>query len=405
MDYKEIILNTLLNKYEKSKSYLNDINRRIIIKADKIKEYNIENYDDRNLFHNIVEELKKRHLIDFCWVKHEEGYLLSEIWLDKRNIELAYEEIGRKNPKQDYKDILKYLEDIEFKNQWIKNFCEDMKKYMLKNQKENSLLPKDRAREILIALKETDSRENINNILKRSFSIKCYNNSKFFERNIENILIRIIKKYYNWDNFSDELNDAEILAQVGIVRYPEIIEFCGNMSFKINGEKIHYNKQTKGSYINDYTIQKMENIEIIGVRKIIFIENKANYIDYIEHQKEDEFVIFHGGFYSPIKGKFFEKIYKVSKNKNIEYYHWSDIDIGGFKIYIRLKDNIISTLKPYKMDKEALMENKKYAQTFDVKYRKMLEKLGQEEKYSVFKETIDYMLENSIKLEQESMIK
>ena len=47
MKYKQIILSALLDKYEKSKSYLNDVNRRIIIKADNIKQYNVENYDDK----------------------------------------------------------------------------------------------------------------------------------------------------------------------------------------------------------------------------------------------------------------------------------------------------------------------------------------------------------------------
>lgn len=402
MDYKEIILNTLLTKYEKSKSYLNDVNRRIIIKVNKKICYNTEKYDDKILFHNIVKDLERKHLIDFSWIKYEEENLLNEIWLNKENIEKAYQEIGRKNPKQDYKVILKYFKNTEFKEQWIKNFCIDMEKYMLEKQKENTLLPKEKAEKILIALKEIDNRKNINNILKRSFSMKCYKDSKYFERNIESNLIRIMKKYYNWDNFEEELNDAEILEQVGIVKYPEAVELCGNLRYEIKGEKLTLSSQTKGSYINAYTIENMENIELKGINKIIFIENKANYIDYIEHKKENELVIYHGGFYSPIKGKFFEKINNVAKD--IKKYHWSDIDIGGFKIYTRLRDNIIPDLQPYKMNKQDLMENKKYAQTIDAKYKKMLEKLKQEEKYSIFYDTIDYMLENNIKLEQESMI-
>ena len=151
-------------------------------------------------------------------------------------------------------------------------------------------------------LKEIDNRKNINNILKRSFSMKCYKDSKYFERNIESNLIRIMKKYYNWDNFEEELNDAEILEQVGIVKYPEVVELCGNLSYEIKGEKLTLSSQTKGSYINAYTIENMKNIELKRINKIIFIENKANYIDYIEHKKENELVIYHGGFYSPIKG-------------------------------------------------------------------------------------------------------
>ena len=412
MNYKQIILNALLDKYEKSKSYLCDVNRRIIIKADNLKQYNVENYDDKLVFHNSVKELNRKNLIDFSWQKYEEDNILNEIWLIKENVDKSYNEIDRNNPKQAYQEVLIYLEKSKFRMQWIIHFCDEMKKYMIKNQKENVLLPRNKAKEVLVALQEIDNmqiNENEKNILKRTFSMKCYHDSKFFEKNIESILIKIIKKYYinvDSENILEEISDNDVLAQIGIVKYPEVIEFCGNMSCEINGEKHVFSSITKGSYINEYAIQNISNIHLINVSKIIFIENKSNYIDYIENKKEDEFVIYHGGFYSPIKGKFFEKIYKGSKEAETKptYYHWSDIDIGGFKIYTRLRDSIIPEVLPYRMDKNTLIENKVYWKLFDNKYSELLEKLKQEEKYSIFFEVIDFMLENSVRLEQESMI-
>ena len=56
------------------------------------------------------------------------------------------------------------------------------------------------------------------------------------------------------------------------------------------------------------------------------------------------------------------------------------------------------------MDKSTLVENKIYWNSFDNKYRELLKKIKQEERYSVFFEVIDFMLENNIRLEQESMI-
>ena len=56
------------------------------------------------------------------------------------------------------------------------------------------------------------------------------------------------------------------------------------------------------------------------------------------------------------------------------------------------------------MDKNTLIENKIYWNSFDDKYRELLKKLKQENKYSIFFEVIDYMLENNIRLEQESII-
>ena len=62
----------MLDKYESSKSVINQSNRRIILKIEEIKEYDIENYESKKLFHDIVFELKKDKLIDYSWKEHEE---------------------------------------------------------------------------------------------------------------------------------------------------------------------------------------------------------------------------------------------------------------------------------------------------------------------------------------------
>lgn len=71
MNYKNIILNKLLDKYETSKSVATESNRRIILKVKELKEYNIEDYENKKIFHDIVFELKKQELIDYSWKEHE----------------------------------------------------------------------------------------------------------------------------------------------------------------------------------------------------------------------------------------------------------------------------------------------------------------------------------------------
>lgn len=71
MDYKKIILNRLLDKYEASKSSFTESNRRIILKVKDVKEYDIENYESKKIFHDVVNELKKDNIIDYSWKLHE----------------------------------------------------------------------------------------------------------------------------------------------------------------------------------------------------------------------------------------------------------------------------------------------------------------------------------------------
>lgn len=409
MEYRQIILNRLLDKYEKSKSYYKDTNRRIILNVQNIKEYNIEDYDKKMLFHDILKDLKIKGLVDFCYLKYEEGNILDKIWLEKDNIDRAYLEINRENPKSNYIIIIKELENIEFINKWLREFSIDVIEYMNKNQRENKLLPFEKLSDILKALKEIDNMQNnkkANSILKRIFSKKCYNDSKFFERYIEKYILKIVRQYYLKDNDVLILSDDDILREVGIEKYPEIIEFCGNLVCRIKEKAINFSDVTKGSYLNTNTILNISQIELIGIDKIIWIENKANYVDYIQSKRENEFVIYHGGFYSPVKGEFFRKIYNASINNSneIKYFHWSDIDVGGFEIFVRLKENIVKQLEPLNMSKEILLENKECWNIFDEKYKNKLLTLRENKNYSMFYDVIDVMSKYNCKLEQEALI-
>lgn len=410
MKAKEIILNQLLDKYERSKAYVQNTNRRILIKLENVKEYDIEDYSIKTIWNDTVKELKTKKLIDFNWVKFNEGNILEEVWLIKESADMAYEEINRINPKKSYTIVLKQLEKVDFTQKWLRDFSNDLQKYMKENQKENKLLPMDKSSKIIKALKEIDmslEKKNINQTLKRLFSISCFSDSKYFERNIEKEVVRILRKYYLEEAAKlSKLSDDEVLAEVGIIKYPEVIEFCGELRCTISNKKVSFCNETLGSYINGNAILKMEDIELPGIERIIWIENKTNYIDYIVNKPENELVIYHGGFYSPIKGKFFEKIYLASKNKEnkIKYYHWSDIDIGGFMIFTRLK-NTIKELQPMRMNAETLLENKENWNYFDEKYREQLEKIRKDNKYYIFFNVIDEMLKYNVKLEQEAIIK
>lgn len=46
-------------------------NRRIILKMKNLTGYNIENYDRKQIIHDVIFELKKEGIIDFSWQKYE----------------------------------------------------------------------------------------------------------------------------------------------------------------------------------------------------------------------------------------------------------------------------------------------------------------------------------------------
>lgn len=327
------------------------------------------------------------------------GNLIEAIWLNKDNVQNAYARVGRLDIKLIISNLINMLENISFTQGWLVDYKNDAIKYMEEKHKINSLFPNEFAQDILKVLKQIDSKEEN---LKRVLSIKCFGDSKYFEKNIEHILIRIIKKYLLKNENLEEYNDDDILREAGISKYPEILEFCGDLEYYINNQKIEYKKETMGSYINSFNVEQMSQLKIFNANKIIFIENKANYVDYIQNKKKDnEFVVYHGGMYSPIKGEFFKKLYDAEKSA--EFYHWSDIDIGGFRIFVKLK-NIIPNLQEYKMNVKEFYEKRQFWKKMNPDYCKRLKSLKTDSRYIMFYDVIDAMIENNSKLEQEAFL-
>ena len=99
MEYKKLVLDRLLDRYEKSKSFKDENSRRrILLKmtTGDMPEYDIEKPWVRETFNSIIEDLAAKDLIHFEWAKYEEGNIIEKVWLNVSKVEDCYNEIGRK---------------------------------------------------------------------------------------------------------------------------------------------------------------------------------------------------------------------------------------------------------------------------------------------------------------------
>lgn len=412
MNYKKVLLDKLIDKYERSKSYLDtDSSRRVFLKlfSGEFPDYDIEQHEIRELINSIIMELYQKDLVGFEWLKYEKGNIIEKVWLRIDKINLVYQEAGRLPKSGRVAAILdlvmKFKEGISLP--WMMQYLEDILSNIEMKKSVTPLLPdvENDAKAILSALKAINDQNNEER-LERVFSLKCFGDSKFFEKNVRKKVIDIMKKYFlSIDDLMESPADVEILAQVGIVKSPEQVEFCGGISGKLTDGYIDFSVFKQGIAINSQTIKEIEILDLINIEKVIFIENKTNYLDYItKNRNEKELIIYHGGFYSPVKGLFFKKVYETGNKAGIPFYHWSDIDIGGFRIFSRLKTNIIADLKPFLMDKAAFLSKKQYWITFNEKYGSILEGMTGKNEYREFYEVISTMLEVKSRLEQEAFL-
>lgn len=416
MDYQKWIVEKLIEKYEKSKAFVTgSFTQKISLAIQKDGELStkLENIEEKTKFLASLRILQSNKIIEYSWVKYEQGNLIDKVWLlpNEESIKASYTLLNR----MPVKDIISGL--VEVISDYQTQLVEESALYRYLNKeieviKEKQKIPRifsddlSFMKDILKCLVYMEDNEE--EVLERILSVKLYGDSKYFEKRVRGKVLSILRDIKKQNN--DEVdNDEELLNEKGIVKWPEIIEFTGAINVTLLDEsRIEYSGHHFGAYINSKTIKAIKAIELEKVQKVVFIENKANYVWYVENRKTvDEVVIYHGGCYSPIKGKWFQKIYEAGEKsiQTINYYHWSDIDIGGFRIFTRLKNAIIPRLLPYQMDVSTLLEYSEHALTIEDKaYKRALENMLKDVMYQEFWPVIQEMLCYSIRLEQENLL-
>ena len=402
MNYAVLLVNLLLDKYESSKGYQTGVfNQRIRLKINQEEMFSeaMENGDEHARFLADVELLEQKEIVCFDWVRFEEGNLVKDIWLCLDHVEEAYA-FARRKPlalatSQMIEMVKKALQEMKHDSP-LKDYLASKLAWMEEKKRPFKLFENKDLEGLLKCL--VFLHDNQTQWLERVLSTHLYKDSKYFEKEIKKPLLSILRAI----DKDEEHGEGDLLLEYGISRYPEVIEFCGSLIvFLQNGSCIDYGSQIHGAYINSLTIDDIDSIEI-KCDRILSIENKANYIACVQSRKPNELILYHGGCYSPAKERFFKKIAQASSCK---VDHWSDIDLGGFRIFTRLKENIFPQAQPYQMDLQTLRKHESACLPItSTTYLKQLEEMYQEPRYAIFHEVIAYMLAKRIKLEEENIL-
>lgn len=415
MNYEREILSRLIEKYEKSKAYSTGIfTRRISLSLSQEKwlEQRMERPEEKGLFLAAIRELQNQGLIDFSWVKFEQGNLVEQIWLipEETAIDACYRRLGRVPAREKAEGLGRLIEEYRGKLEAVSPLARFLAQYQAQLQKTRqirSFFTEDLALDEDILRCLVFMEQNQGEQMERLMSAALYGDSKYFERNLKSKVLSILRHLKKQEN-EEVPSDEELLGEKGIVRWPEILEFTGPISVTLeDGSAIDYASQRYGAYVNSETVKRIRSVRAVGLRRVLFIENKANYIWYItENRSEDQLVLYHGGCYSPVKGLWFRKVYEGSRdNPGIAYFHWGDIDAGGFRMFSRLQREIIPELQPYRMDRDTLKAFRGQAMEIQSEaYLKLLEDMEQNPEYEIFHDVIQLMIQERIRLEQENMV-
>jgi hypothetical protein len=431
MDRRKLILERLLRKYEDSAHSRGDAEtgRRVILRfgprSTDVKEYVVEDYDGREAFHEAVKELAAQGLVGCEWERDSDRGVLSRVWLVLESVDSAYALAGLNPRAQAVEKVLRRLADAlgelgEGSASWVREALQDVSVRVARNHKLSPTLPEEPelAGAVIDALRAL-ARPDFVEVSQRIFSVRVYRDSKTFERQVRSRLLPILRRYGPWKDSTDEEerpDDDVLLAQAGLFKNPEVLEFRGPVRLRFEGGETDCGPLVRGATLSSAMVPILLSIDTSRVSSVMFIENRTNYEDRIQQtnreskhvtERDGELVVYHGGFLSRRRAQFF-RILAESLPKDCLIAHWGDIDLGGLHILLELRKVVgLREVRAWRMDRRTLLENRPHAISFGDAYRKRLEKALESPGFCSDVEAADVvrcMLESGLRLEQEALV-
>ena len=288
MTEQSIILNRLLDKYENSK-HLYDTGtstRRVMLRVEKkdFPEYNFEDASIRDSYNEAAMALEKQRLVKLEWVNGRP--LLSAIVLRLDQIMQCYTSAERVHPKVRACQVVQLIENglRDVKVPWIMAWKTDVCRLATEQLRIPAFCKADNAplHDLLCSFREYSALSG--SITMRAFSSRCFHDTKYFERNVRDLFLRIARKYDADLAIScDEnaLGEREQLAYLGIYARPELYELAGNCQVRTEQGNICIGAAPYGLALPSTLIDSIISIDLAEIQCITFIENKTNYDEYV----------------------------------------------------------------------------------------------------------------------------
>ena len=388
--YESTILNTLLDQYERSKSFVganrqNQTFRKKI--ADLFPEY--EDAAQYDMFSGINEQTRNLEKAGLITVKRRkrgkiETDVIASVQLNVEKRSDAYRLLGRQ-PKAEHNDgILHLLNQYRDCTPLLGRFCQEQMDRIRDNRKPRYCDDLVRLEQILKVLAEVEKVEE--EVFIRNFSVRILGDSKAFEK-IRTCVASILCEY---GAYTDK---AHVLENLNIINNPGYVYAKGNGRITISGQEIDFSSLDGDLGLSSALLDHIEEVKVYG-SKVITIENLTTFHSY---EDKDAFAVYLGGYHNSIRRKLIRKIYELNPDKS--YFHYGDIDAGGFNILLDLRSKTGIPFMPVHMDVATLEEYKDYTRKLTENDKGRLKNLLG----NGFDAVIHYMLEHDCKLEQEAI--
>ena len=293
------------------------------------------------------EALGKSGMIQFRWCNL--GSDISQIDYEVAAIPLLCRQLGVKDVREHQAELITRVQMWKNKVsecEWVENYYDTLLSRLTLGKK----VSEAEDEKLFLCLNAVAAQQEF--IWERVFSVRVFHNSKTFQNEYKNSIVTILKNYSPY--YEEEIDAEMLLAAHNIHSYAQTLEWKGCLEYRLdNSNVVDTDENTYGTVINSQTMEHASVTDLSGCKRIMTIENKANYESMIF--SEETLYIYCHGYFTPKEVRFLKKIPELA-DADCEFLHWGDMDYGGISIFQFIKKNVFPELKPYKMDRTAFEE-------------------------------------------------
>lgn len=389
------ILNGLLQKHRKRTVQYGDaqIGRRIVLKiAEVYQNYERPNADTevKECINEAAAALEELQYISVERMPFSDD--ITKLYLRQENMpaieQYLEEHFGEASRSRMAEDITKLIREYAGQGVLTACYCDGLAERI---KALSSALDVGRERDILRVLAFIQNNEK--DIYIREVSVLVYGDSKILEQKYLNVVCNIIRDAEGGLCIEDGRN-AETLQKYHIWSMEQEICIRGDFHIEIAGGAIETKRLRGGVSLSSKDIGQIERV-LVQTGNLVTIENKTSYHRFGE---ENFSMVYLGGYASHCQIEFLKKVYK--DNPHCRFWHFGDIDIGGFLIHQHLCGATGIPFELWHMSKKELN---------DPRYAKALKQLTDNDisraqglkSNLYYGETVKEILRKNIKLEQE----
>lgn len=405
--YDEMILNRLLDKYENSRLYTGENKRNqiigILVNRTMIPEYFDESSRQYETIHEQLLELEDKGLVKLCWKDNKAGHILERCVLVTEHVEEACRILKRRPKKQKMEIVSGICGAYVGRHPVLDCFLQYLTGRIELGESVSQYVDMERPEELKERIELIlHILENHGEIFLREFSVRCLNDSKLAEKEIDSAAGIIARFSVNGEMRG--LRSEQVLEEYSIYKNPSWVMVKGYGVFCCAGDsdscdsmqEIALERLKGGIGISSLDIEAVRWNPQAPPKQVVTIENLTSFHRW---QEQGTLAIYLGGYHNRAKRRFLRRIFQTYPMAM--YAHFGDMDCGGFRIWRDLCEKAGIAFETRYMDEETYLRHLEFGKALTEHDKRELKRMMAEPFFSGQQEIFALMLKRGRKIEQE----